>query len=833
MLSGLFLALRLGVVAFFGLTSAYATLNCSPFAFDMFVRPMLLPWLGKFVAWHHLWFCAAYVASICTLPPALRFPATLKSVRQKAAHWLAIAYIVMLGIASIALVLSPLLPTLWKDDRALPTALGAFVPLLLLAAIDLLAAPAAEPSVEGDLATDGGRLFAAFAGAALYLWFAHFLRALSQNDGGGLLVWALTSIRALLLTGVTFSALYSVALLIVALASRTRAPRMAELALTATCLALGIGEFFRRAVLPTISLDSRTAAILAFALGATAALTWVGLALRRPIASSGSCSGLDLVLAPRLRRATTCIALVAVPLLSFAALGGVERIDWNFVARRSILVIEGVLVVGLMLRMTAGIRGAVSWRRAFVPQVVILTMFIALTPFASRLAAWSGDRTLEPEIAFERHATAEAAFRVLTDLLVDGPGVDADYYGFLHDHADFSGQTSVTVPEIDLLAPVTSSAYRPGGKPDIFVFVIDSLRRDYLAPYNAAVTFTPNIAAFAAEGFAFQNAYTRHGGTELAMTSIWAGAPVVRKVRSGEFSRMNAIEKLVNNDGYRIAINDFTVAEHLLPSTPVTTIDEGVASADTDLCSNLDGLEKLLENPGDSRPVFGYLAPMNVHILNTRRGGQKSLDGDYPGFYSPYASRLKRLDGCFGRFISYLKQRGRYDNSIIVLTSDHGDSLGENGFWGHAMYLFPEDVRIPLIMHIPETLMPRVTTDLARLTFSTDIAPTLYALLGHSLAPLPPLFGEPLFVDSGRTLSDRRRSAYLLTSSYGPTYGLLRRNGRLLYVSDLLEWREFAYDLSSGPIGAPVTIDSEVRRLNQGQIRQQVADLSAFYGFSR
>ena len=89
-----------------------------------------------------------------------------------------------------------------------------------------------------------------------------------------------------------------------------------------------------------------------------------------------------------------------------------------------------------------------------------------------------------------------------------------------------------------------------------------------------------------------------------------------------------------------------------------------------------------------------------------------------------------------------MKAKGRYDNSIVIVTSDHGDSLGEDGFWGHAFWLFPEGVKIPLIVHLPERLARGVTTDLGRLTFSTDIAPSLYALLGHEVLSPGPLFGS-------------------------------------------------------------------------------------------
>jgi hypothetical protein len=541
-------------------------------------------------------------------------------------------------------------------------------------------------------------------------------------------------------------------------------------------------------------------------------------------------------------RRMTLAALVIVPLMSFYALGAMQQLDWAFGARRTILICQWVLTFGLILRATERVRdGAWTTRGMVVPPLAALAAFVGLPHATMVLAASTGDGELEPSIAFQRHAGAEDAFKILAETLVARPGFDPDYHRFLLAHADFSGKSVVNVPDVTLSVPVEQGPSRAQSRsldsardrdprPDIFVFVIDSLRRDYLSAYNPAVTFTPNIDEFAAENFAFTNAFTRHGGTELAMPSIWSGAMVVRKVRANHFERMNAMEKLVNANGYRIAINDFTVADHLLVTTPVTKIDEGVKSVDTDLCQNLASLEAHLESSSDPRPVFGYLAPMNVHILNTRRGGQQSLDGDYPGFYAPYASRLKRIDACFGAFVSYLKKRGRYDNSIIVLTSDHGDSLGENGYWGHAMWLFPEDVRLPLIMHIPAAIRPRVTTDLARLTFSTDIAPTLYALLGHGVRKPGPLFGEPLFVPADQALSDRRRQSFLLTSSYGATYGLVRRNGRFLYVSDLVEWRESAYDLSTGPIGMPMVVDSGLRRVNQREIRDQVAEVAAFYG---
>jgi hypothetical protein len=333
------------------------------------------------------------------------------------------------------------------------------------------------------------------------------------------------------------------------------------------------------------------------------------------------------------------------------------------------------------------------------------------------------------------------------------------------------------------------------------------------------VTFTPGFQQFARDSFVFENAFTRYGGTWLAMPSIWAGGEVTRRWGASGFDRMNALEKLVLADGYRLIINDYTVAQHLLPTTAVTRLDPDVPSVNTDLCHLVGSLLTQLEaTAAGAQPIFAFLAPMNVHILNTRLDDGAPSAG-FAGFYAPYASRLQRLDACFARFVTDLKQRGLYDDSVIVVTSDHGDSLGEGGNWGHQQYLFPEDVRLPLIVHVPARRRAAMTTDLGRVTFSTDIAPTLYGLVGHSVRDLGPTFGMPLFVASDSAPESRRRSSFLLVSSYGPTFGLLRQNGRSLYVADATNSKAFAFDLSGGLLGSSVDLSDNQRRRNQRAIR--------------
>ena len=825
-----FLALRGATIAFFLLTAAYGIVSYSPFAFDMFIRPQLLPWVNDFVAWHHVWYLGAYAMSVASLWPDLDWRRS-RSGAGHIAHRLAVAYAAVFGAVALKLAVAPHLPTLWNDSRSLVTGLAAFVPLVWLAAIDHLSALRVwSPLDDGALAGRVHRLLVTCAVTAAGLWAVHLAHAVvRQADGGDRMsAWILTGGWTFALTAATFGIAFTLLALIDGCAAQTSRPRRGAHLLTVTAIAAGLCELLRRLVLPAISLDAMASLAVGPVAGVALALTWSGIAVRRPrVDERGLVTPLELLFAPAWSTRWTAAALAALPIVALFAIARAERLDWDFVLQRLVVIAEWTIACGLMLRLTAGVRER-SWsiRAVAIAPIAAMFLFAGLPRAASTLTAWSGDQAMQPTLVFQRHAAAEPSFALLAKALVRWPGFDAGYHRHLQVDAAAAG--SIEIPDVDFAPALRAPSTH---RPDIYLFVVDSLRRDYLSPYNPAVSFTPNIDRFAGDAFVFRNAFTRHGGTALAIPSIWTGSSVVRKILGPGFERMNTVQKLLDAEGYRIAINDYTVAGRLNPSVRPTVIDPGVPSPETDLCSNLTGLQEHLAQPGTgAHPLFAFFAPMNVHLINTRHQGHAATsDGDYPGFYGPYASRLKRIDGCFGDFVSYLKREGRYDDSIIIVTSDHGDSLGEEGLWGHAFWLFPEDIRIPLLLKVPASLKPELTTDLGRIAFSTDIAPTLYTLLQHDVRDPGPIFGAPLIVPRGTDLPSRRRESYLVTSSYAPTYALLRRNGRSLYVSDLFERKEFAFDLSREPIGTQVLVDNAVRRVNQRLIRDRVTELSAFF----
>ncbi len=119
-----------------------------------------------------------------------------------------------------------------------------------------------------------------------------------------------------------------------------------------------------------------------------------------------------------------------------------------------------------------------------------------------------------------------------------------------------------------------------------------------------------------------------------------------------------------------------------------------------------------------------------------------SEDGDY--FSSTYDAEIRQMDHAFGRLVELLKEQGLYREALIILTSDHGEELGEHGRWGwHSHTLFEELLRVPLIIKFPGNEFAGAVVE--QQVRSLDILPTILdtvdvvapeILEGRSLLPL-------------------------------------------------------------------------------------------------
>jgi len=108
-----------------------------------------------------------------------------------------------------------------------------------------------------------------------------------------------------------------------------------------------------------------------------------------------------------------------------------------------------------------------------------------------------------------------------------------------------------------------------------------------------------------------------------------------------------------------------------------------------------------------------------------------------------YADEITHLDHKLAPFLDWMRTSGHYDNTLIVLTADHGEEFFEHGGWWHGLTLFEEQIHVPLIVKLPgqELAGTRVPWQVRQL----DVCPTAVAAQG--LSPDESWDGADLLVD--------------------------------------------------------------------------------------
>jgi len=96
-------------------------------------------------------------------------------------------------------------------------------------------------------------------------------------------------------------------------------------------------------------------------------------------------------------------------------------------------------------------------------------------------------------------------------------------------------------------------------------------------------------------------------------------------------------------------------------------------------------------------------------------------------FKDPYDGEVASVDESVGRIMEKLKELGLYDNTLIIITSDHGEMLGEHEEEGHGYYIYESAIKVPLIIKIPGSRKHRIVDDTVGLI---DIFPTVCSKLG-------------------------------------------------------------------------------------------------------
>jgi Sulfatase len=821
-------AARAGLVAFSLLSGTYALLAHIPFTYQAVVKFPMVSWMPAFVRLHPYLLLGLVLVNLGLDRKRWLGPGASPAMRAFGGSALAFAL--------YALVRPPM-PGIHDDATSLVWAVAFLaLPLWLLVLDGCRAWEGA--TWKGGPSDEARRLFLAAicSGLVASLLFPAlaWIRLGPPDPRPGpealALVWGWSLCAHLLV----FLAAAVLLMGVLGLARMFPWPWM-EPALLALSFLAALAWFFRAVVFKPIAFQGPPALLMGALVGALAVAFLASVAPSEP-GEAGQENALDLLLRPLIRllrghpfRAMGLLALVSAG--AGLALARAAVFDWNFLFQKVIVVGAAVLLFA-SLYAAIGIRPARVvwvWAVILVP-VVTMNVFLAFDEdLAVRSTLKRADRRLGPLL--DQQAGRDVSVRLLREALSPLQQVQRSIYRALQKNSNIPHDVRtdpVDVQHVEQLQPA------PGPKPDIFIFVVDSLRRDYLGAYNPKVQFTPELDRFAAESVVLPNAFTRYGATGLSEPSIWTGALMLHKQYIRPFHPMNSLQKLLEVDGYEGLVSMDTIMDVVVKPGPwLRSLDPGVDTQDLRLESSLQKLEAALQNRGaGARPLFAYSQCQDIHISVVNREGQTTVTpGDYRGFYAPYASRLHRLDAAFGRFIAFLKRQGRYEDSLIVFTADHGDSLGEEGRFGHAYTLFPEIVRIPLLIHLPASMRKGLLPGTESPAFLTDLTPTLYYLLGHRPIKVDRALGRPLFTVSPQEQTPYRQDHYLLASSYGAVFGILDGSGRSLYIADGVNFTDYLYRLDEGLAGVQRPFSSEQKAHYDQLILEDLDLVNRFYHF--
>ena len=803
---------RLLFIGFFFLTSLYGLLVYTPFTHTHVIQAGLLPWLSWFAHAHaYLYWCAQAIAC-ATLESDFRSPST---------RAIASAYAAAAALAGVALLFHPVLPSMQNDRWSFAWSEIALAPPLLLSLVDH-AVVARRMKWSWTSTREDGSILAAGALCLLVVFVTYSATfhvraapglALTPSEEATGLLWSF------LLHASFVGAAFVVWVLVRALAAWACGQKASVEYGIVLLLAMTLFLLLARNVaFSAISLEGTAATLAAASWAFVLVLAASGAALRKAAGAKRPVeSGLRLLFYPF----SAHFGSLALRLLWMAAVLAVavrlqivaSRMDWNGLMQKLFACLGWVLVFSSALAVFPAQNHGGGRTILFIGAASAGTL---------AYGAW---RTMgnpaDSAPILDKLAVAEPSFGLLHDLAGSGSKREsmAELFAFMQKNTNIPHERHIEPINVQFASDLGST---PRKRPHIFIIVIDSLRRDYLSPFNPAVTFTPALAKFARASDVFANAFTHYGATGLSEPSIWLGGMMPHQQYITPFAPMNSLEKMLLADHYvRMVSVDSILTQLLDRSAPLVAMDANKVTGDYDLCSSLEELRgKVDARREDEAPLFAYTQPQNIHVSRiTREGASVPSGAHFPGFYEPYAARLQRIDACFGQFIDYLESKALYDESVVVFTADHGDLLGEEGRWGHAYNLNPEVVRIPLIIHRPARLRD-LPVDTAALAFSTDIAPSLYRLLGYMPATLGAGFGQSLYGPRSP-----QRDWHLLVSSYGPVYGVLEDDARHLYVADAVNYTDSYFDVARGSNAPREPVTEDVRARNVQRILAGVKEL--------
>jgi arylsulfatase A-like enzyme/Tfp pilus assembly protein PilF len=350
----------------------------------------------------------------------------------------------------------------------------------------------------------------------------------------------------------------------------------------------------------------------------------------------------------------------------------------------------------------------------------------------------------------------------------------------------------------------------------IVLISIDTCRADYLGCYGFRRNTTPNIDAVAGHSVLFEN----------VISSVPLTLPAHSSMLTGTIPPYHGVH---DNLDYRLGDSNVTLAEILKDNGFVTgaIISAFVLDSQFGVNQGFDTFNDRFEQQHMAGAISERkgreASRFALEWLEQHKGERFFL---FLHYYDPhtdyvppepfasrfaddlYAGEIAYTDFCIGQVIEKLKMLGLYDSTLVIITGDHGEMLGEHGEDDHGYFIYQSAIKVPLLFKLPGQRKSKIIKDLVGLI---DIVPTVCGLL--DIQPPEAVQGADLSGCFARRSAPQKDRCIYTESLYATKYNA---NTLLGVVTDRFKYiqttRPELYDLVEDPHEANNLIEQHPQR---------------------
>jgi len=288
-------------------------------------------------------------------------------------------------------------------------------------------------------------------------------------------------------------------------------------------------------------------------------------------------------------------------------------------------------------------------------------------------------------------------------------------------------------------AALRATARTPAKPPlNVVLITIDTLRADHVGCYGYKQVKTPNIDGLAADGARFERAFAVVPVTLPSHSSMLTGTyPMFSGMHDFSGNTLSPLQptlaSVLKQAGYqtgavigaavldsRFGLNqgfDFYYDHFEFSRLDEANLDEMERPGNVVADVALDWLAK-----NSQKKFFLWMHLYDPHF-------PYKPPAPYSQEYAshPYDGEIAFADEQVGRLLRFLKEKGIYQNTVIVLCGDHGEGLGEHGERTHGFFIYNATMHVPLIIRLPENGAARTIDDPVSLV---DLMPTVLGAVG-------------------------------------------------------------------------------------------------------